>query len=379
MDLLEYQAKELFEEVGIPRLPSQKISNPQDLKGLTIPYPVVLKSQVHAGERQQAGGIRFASNTIDAVAAARSILHHSIQGEYPEIVLTETQYDPEGEFYVAVVLDRNACRPLLLGSTHGGSRPESNPESIEQVIVQSKFSPFYARHLAIKMGLTGKLMASVSATIENMYRLFARYDLDLVEINPLGVRSNGEVMALDGKVSVNERALGRHPNLVERLDDSDSKQTIEDVGELETIERDGNIAIISNGTGLTLATLDTLYQAGGRPASFLNLGGDATTRTTPDLLCDRLEHGLERVSRNPNVDVILVNLLGSAISRAGLSEAIANYIARQTHRSRPPHLVVRAINSDTEAIATSGIPRNVSFVETLDDAVLRAVSVLARV
>ena len=119
MDLLEYQAKELFEEVGLPVLPSQKISDPQDLKELKIPYPVVLKSQVRAGERKQAGGIRFASNTIDAVAAARSILHCSIQGEYPTIVLTEAQYERDREFYLAVVLDRNARRPVLLGSTQG--------------------------------------------------------------------------------------------------------------------------------------------------------------------------------------------------------------------------------------------------------------------
>lgn len=387
MDLLEYQAKELFEEVGLPVLPSQKISDPQDLKELKIPYPVVLKSQVRAGERKQAGGIRFASNTIDAVAAARSILHCSIQGEYPTIVLTEAQYERDREFYLAVVLDRNARRPVLLGSTQGGSRADLTPESIQQVHVRHKFSPFYARHLAIKMELTGETMASVSTVVEKMYGLFSRYDLDLVEINPLGIRANGEVMALDGKVSVNERALGRHPNLAQKLSDrsqlTEHSPTSEDAGEdpreLETIERDGNIAIVSNGTGLTLATLDTLYQAGGRPASILNIGGDAATRTTPEMLCDRLERGLERASQNPKIEAILVNLLGNAISPVRLRDIISTYIARQSSRNRLPHLVVRAVGNSIEEVTTGSIPRHVSFARTLDDAVLRAVSVLARV
>ncbi|MBE9039276.1 acetate--CoA ligase family protein [Oscillatoriales cyanobacterium LEGE 11467] len=383
MDLLEYQAKELFDEVGIPVLPSQKISDLQDLKELRIPYPVVLKSQVPVGERKQAGGIRFASNTIDAVAAARAILHCSIQGYSPKVVLAEAQYDRDREFYLAVVLDRNARRPVLLGSIHGGSRTDLTAESIEQVIVRHQFSPFYARQLAIKMGLTGETMASVSTTLEKMYRLFARYDLDLVEINPLGIRSNGEVMALDGKVSVNERALGRHPDLAKRLSDCSRQReihpTADNVGDLETIERDGNIAIVSNGTGLTLATLDTLYQAGGRPASFLNIGGDAATRTTPEMLCDRLERSLERVTQHPNVEVVLVNLLGNGISRDRLSQAISNYIAGRSPSSRPPHLVVRAVGGQTEEVATGVTSHHVSFVRTLDDAVLRAVSVLARV
>ncbi|MGB3560173.1 MAG: ATP-grasp domain-containing protein, partial [Geitlerinemataceae cyanobacterium] len=214
MDLLEYQAKELFRQVKIPVLPSQKINYPQELKALKIPYPIVLKSQVRAGGRAKAGGIKFAGNTIDAVAAAQAIFHLPIRGEYPEVVLAEAKYNAKREFYLAIVLDRCARRPMLLGSTQGGIDIDLTRSQMQHVLVCEQFSPFYARRLTQKMGLKGDEIEPVSSVIEKMYQLFLQNDLDLVEINPLGIRSNGEVMALDGKVSVNDSALDRHAMLV---------------------------------------------------------------------------------------------------------------------------------------------------------------------
>ena len=125
MDLLEYQAKELFREVGIPVLPSQRIDHPRDLKSLAISYPVVLKSQVPTGGRGRAGGIRFVENTIDAIASARSIFNLSILGQYPEVLLAEVRYDAEQELFLAVILDYALGRPVLLGSSHGGVNVEA--------------------------------------------------------------------------------------------------------------------------------------------------------------------------------------------------------------------------------------------------------------
>ena len=117
MDLLEYQAKEWFREIGIPVLPSQRIDRPRDLKGLKIPYPVVLKSQVRTGGRGKAGGVKIVTNTIDAIAAAQTIFNLPILGEFPEVLLAEAKYNSDREFYLAIVIDAVARRPLLLGAT----------------------------------------------------------------------------------------------------------------------------------------------------------------------------------------------------------------------------------------------------------------------
>jgi succinyl-CoA synthetase beta subunit len=213
MDLLEYQAKELFREVGIPVLPSQRIDHPRDLKRLEIPYPVVLKSQVPTGGRARAGGIRFVENTIDAIAAARAVFNLSILGQYPQVLLAESRYDAEQEFFLAVILDYSLGRPVLLGSPQGGINVEAVIEKMQRVVVEQEFSPFYARRLALKMGLQGNLIEVVSGIIQKMYQLFVQKDLDLIEINPLAINSTGEAMALDGKISANDYAIGRHGEL----------------------------------------------------------------------------------------------------------------------------------------------------------------------
>ena len=211
MELLEYQAKELFRIVGIPILPSLTIRDARKIKQLQIPYPVVLKSQVRSGGRGKAGGVKFVANTIDAIAAARSIFNLSILGEYPEVVLAEAHYNTERELFLAIVLDYDLRCPVLLGSAWGGMNTDSLLANLQQVAITEDFTLFYARHLAARMGLSGNLICSVSEIIAKMYRLFKEQDLDLIEINPLGVNAQGELMALDGKIKINDHALARQP------------------------------------------------------------------------------------------------------------------------------------------------------------------------
>jgi len=367
MDLLEYQAKELFRQVGIPVLPSQKINYPQELKALKIPYPIVLKSQVRVGGRAKAGGIKFAGNTIDAVAAAQAIFHLPIRGEYPEVVLAEAKYNAKREFYLAIVLDRSARRPMLLGSTQGGIHVNVTREQMQEVVVRDQFSPFYARRLTQKMGLTGEAIESVSSVIEKMYQLFFQNDLDSIEINPLGIRSNGEVMALDGKVAVNDDALDRHATLVSWIGTPDKTPPTPLPFDREIAEPDGNLAIVCNGAGLTLATLDLLYQAGGKPANFLNLGRDFPARPTALSFAERLEAGLVRVSENPRVKVVLVNLLGSVTAPDCLRKAIERYLERQSPSGRQPHLVLYGVGG--EAPEASFDAERVSTAATLEEAI----------
>jgi succinyl-CoA synthetase beta subunit len=371
MDLLEYQAKELFRQVKIPVLPSQKINYPQELKALKIPYPIVLKSQVRAGGRAKAGGIKFAGNTIDAVAAAQAIFHLPIRGEYPEVVLAEAKYNAKREFYLAIVLDRCTRRPMLLGSTQGGIDMDVTREQMHYVIVHDRFSPFYARRLTQKMGLTGEAIESVSSVIEKMYQLFLQNDLDLIEINPLGIRSNGEVMALDGKVSVNDGALERHETRVSGLGTPEKERRMPLLFDREIAEPDGNMAIVCNGAGLTMATLDLVYLAGGKPANFLDLGPDLSARPTALSLEERLELGLARVSENPRVKVVLINIVSEIASRERLTAVIDRYLDRQSREGRLVHLVF--YGGDGEATHPSFDVDRVSVVATLEEAIDRAV------
>jgi succinyl-CoA synthetase beta subunit len=382
MDLLEYQAKEWFREMGIPVLPSQRIDRPSDLKGLKIPYPVVLKSQVRTGGRGRAGGVKFVANTIDAIAAAQTIFHLPILGEFPEVLLAEAKYDVTREFYLAVVLDAAARRPLLLGSPQGGVDVESAPQLLQQVVVEQEFSPFYARRLAIKIGLQGALIQSVSDIVEKMYQLFAQKDLDLVEINPLGVSPSGELMALDGKVTVNDRAIARHPDIAvmaeKKASGANSRYPSGMLGSWEEVEPSGNVGILGNGAGLVMTTLDLVADAGSKPATCLNVGHGRNLNTSPLTFCDRLEQGLEFLRQNKSIQVVLVNIVGSVPTAVEIAEVIANFVQR--HEDRPnanktrfythfPRLIVRLAGSDLDLARERLAAVQVPLVENLDEAV----------
>ena len=384
MDLLEYQAKEWFREMGIPVLPSQRIDRPSDLKGLKIPYPVVLKSQVRTGGRGRAGGVKFVENTIDAIAAAQTIFHLPILGEFPEVLLAEAKYDAEREFYLAVVLDAAVRRPVLLGSPQGGVDVESSPELLQQVVVEQEFSPFYARRLTLKMGLAGTLIQSVSDIIEKMYQLFVQKDLDLVEINPLGVSSLDEVMALDGKVTVNDRAIARHPDIAvmaeKKANRANSQYPTAMVGSWEEVEPSGNIGILGNGAGLVMATLDLVTDAGSKPATCLNVGHGRSLNTSPLAFCDRLALGLEFLYQSKNIKVVLVNIVGSVPTALEIASVITNFVHRHEDppttktRSNPyPRLIVRLADLELEAAREQLKTVQVPLVENLDEAVEQTV------
>ncbi|MGD1809590.1 ATP-grasp domain-containing protein [Dapis sp. BLCC M126] len=402
MDLLEYQAKALFSEMGIPVLPSQRIDYPKDLKRLKIPYPVVLKSQVHTGERNSLGGIKFVENTIDAVAAAQTIFNLPIKDEYPEVLLAEAKYNADQELYLAVVLDPIVRRPVLLGSAQGGIDTETAMKNMQQVVVNQEFSPFYARRLMVKIGLQGKLIESVSHIVEKMYQLFVEKDLDLVEINPLGISPRGEVMALDGKVSVNDYALGRHPDLVNLVGKNISNNYAikqEQVKEIENnsllvtsnvnglssekiipdyrlklIELQGNIGILCNGEGLTMTTVDLVMQAQGKPANFLNIKlGDYLE--VKDSLRSQMFAALDLVSQKENVKVVLINVIGIVQTSDELITIIYEYFnkLRNIDQKKIPfvlRLLGGRISRARERL--SGLP--VEVMENLEDAVNKAVS-----
>lgn len=400
MDLLEYQAKALFSEIGIPVLPSQKIDYPKDLKKLKIPYPVVLKSQVHTEERNSLGGIKFVENTIDAVAAAQTIFNLPIKDKYPVVLLAEAKYNADQELYLAVVLDPIVRRPLIIASKQGGIDTETAMKTMQKVVVDQEFSPFYARRLMVKIGLEGKLIESVSHIVQKMYQLFLEKDLDLIEINPLGVSPKGEVMALDGKVSVNNYALGRHPDLgsiagqdisnnyaikqkeFKERDHSSllvmsninvaSSEKLISYYRLKFTELQGNIGILCNGEGLTMATVDMVIQAQGKPANFLNIKlGDYLE------LKDRYQMfaALDLITQKENVKVVLINVIGIVETSDELIDILYEYLNKfkSIYQARI-RFVFRLLGGKISKARERLLGLPVEVIENLEDAVSKAVS-----
>lgn len=393
MDLLEYQAKNLFRQVGIPVLPSQRIDRPQDIKHLTVPYPIVLKSQVYAGERAKAGGIRFVENTIDAVAAAQTLFNLQIHGQLPKALLAEAKYKPAQELYLAVVLNQTQGRPVLLGSAEGGVDVEANSQHMQQVVVDQSFSAFYARRLGVLMGLQGNLIRQISQVVERMYRLFMQCDLDWVEINPLAVDQDGAVMALDGKVSANDDALGRQtelaklrfsgtvepvPNLsADRLSPVApglSQTSLPTAGTMtpegmRLVELGGSIGILCNGAGLVMATVDMVRQAKGTPAFAMNIGSDALLMSLP--LEKRVALGLQAIQHRGDIKVVLLNLLYGRAECHEIGAAIAPFLTRRDGLRCP--VILRWSGRAKEAIEFPSHP-NLHVFEDLDAAIAKAVA-----
>ena len=375
MDLLEYQAKELFREIGIPTLPSQTIDDPRQIKQLQIPYPVVLKSQVRSGGRGKAGGVRFASNTIDAIAAPRTIFKLSILGEYPEVILAEAHYNSQQEIFLAIVLDYELKSPVLLGSAYGGMNVESLLANLQQVVVDDDFSLFYARRLTTQMGLSGGLIESVSQIIEKMYRLFVAKDLDLIEINPLGVNTQGELMALDGKITVNDSALSRHPEIAafnfsqkspstspSSLSQANVKNTSQvSVNWLNWQNDRGKIAIVCNSFDLALLTWDLICQRKKHPACAVTIVNHSLNQPTAiSSYGDRLEQILSKLISMPNIRVILLNIWETeAISREIIRKVMERAATALPQQLESKSKVQIASN---QALASKSFSSGVKFV-----------------
>ncbi len=402
MDLLEYQVKEWFGEIGIPVLPSQRIEHPTDLKRLKIPYPVVLKSQVHGDSRLKAGGVRFVETTIDAIAAAQNIFNLSIGGEFPELLLAEAKYNVEQEYYLAVVLDTVVCRPILLGSVQADIDWELDSEKMHHVVVEQEFSPFYARRLALKMGLKGSLMQSISTVIEKMYQLFIEKDLDLVEINPLAINRAGQVMALNGSVRVNDRAIARHPDIAKLATKISRRYSVEaengNIFDVNGSNVTGKIGILGNGVGSVLTTMDLVVYAGGKPGMCLNLRHASPIDTSPTTFRSRLEKALQILARDRTIKVILINLIGTIPQVSEFVEVIENCYLQQSptgsttqgsnrlgvngdHNGlQVPQLVIRLAGTDFELAKTDlkalQISKNlpITIADNLDTAVTEAVN-----
>jgi len=274
MKLFEYRGKELFDKYDIA-IPNGKLVNSEkDLSGLKFPF--VLKAQVPIGGRGKAGGIKSAENLNDAKEKFSQIMGMDIKGFTVWKVYAEEKVEIKKELYLSITLDRTKRMPLIMISGEGGMDIESVPDDKifkEWVNPLIGIQSFNIRNVVSKLKLEKEEVKGIAKVISKIYKMFREYDCELVEINPLIIRPDGSAMALDSKVNINDDAMFRHsdiaPELVELTElEKDAKQK-----GISFIQLDGDIGVIANGAGLTMATLDALTHYEGKGGVFLDLGG----------------------------------------------------------------------------------------------------------
>ena len=364
MDLYEYEAKRIFADFGIATPKGVRITKPEEFKNVTS-YPATLKCQVMAGGRGKAGGIQFAKDQKEGEEWAKKLLALEIKGSKTESLLVEPKVNIKREMYLAVTIDRQRGCPIFIGAAEGGIEIETS-NAIVTVPIPYPFQPYVARDLAKQLGLHGKLMNQVADAATKLYRAFEKLDLDLAEINPLVVTAEEEVLALDGKITVNDDALGRQEMFKgwqeKHMSDLPERERKSKSLGLNLVELDGNIGIICNGAGLTMATMDMVKNFGGEPGNFLDAGGGSDQKKTLE--------ALEIVNDNPNVKVILLNILGGITACDEVAGALVEFIKK--HPKTP--MVVRLRGNNQEIAEKMLADKGVKLYPELEDAVKEAVA-----
>lgn len=315
MRLFEYQAKELFKAYGLPVPNSILAKNVEEAEKAygKLSHPAVLKAQVLAGGRGKAGGVVVVADASEVKSQAQRIFSLSIGGEMPMALLVEESFPHLEEMYLSITLDRGERSFVVVAAKTGGVDVESVAGKVVKRLPLDGVDDGFANQVASELGLEPAMAAKFAPVLILLEKLAREKECELAEINPLAVGSGGELMPLDAKIIIDDSALFRHPEF--------SKIHPEDKFEGEAsrqgfafVHLDGDIAVVGNGAGLVLSTLDLVGDAGGRPACFLDLGGGAQK--------ERMEAALRLVNRLPNASRILVNIFGGITRTTDVAEAI---------------------------------------------------------
>ncbi|MEO8541181.1 MAG: ADP-forming succinate--CoA ligase subunit beta [bacterium] len=398
MKLHEYQARDLLAQNGVATTRGRVASTPSDARAIAqeLGGKVVVKAQIHAGGRgkgrlvsqsetaemfhklttdpdnnsgkvkgDRVGGVRLADSADEAEAAAAAILGKylvSIQtgaeGKLVKNVLIAEQTDIAKEYYLAAIIDGMQGSPLIMASAEGGQEIEvvahTNPEAIVRIPVNpaSGYEPYVGRTLAARLGFSGDQADQFAKVVEGLYKTLVATDASLVEINPLAVTTDGRVVAVDAKLTIDDNALYRHKDL-EALRDKDEEDPLEikaqELGVANFIKLEGNIGCVVNGAGLAMATMDAIKLAGGEPANFLDIG----TVNDPQ----RVVSALSVILDDPSVKAILVNIFGGMARVDIIAQGVIN--AHQQMKIDVP-VVMRLIGTNLaegeKLVEESGLP-----------------------
>ena len=376
MKIHEYQAKELFSKYSIPLLQRKVATNAQEARQAAheLGGRAVLKAQIHAGGRGKAGGVQVAATPEEAAELAQGLLGRNLvtpqtgpEGAPVNQVLVEELADIRRELYLAITIDRTQRAPVMLASPMGGVSIDevaaSSPEAIYTQIIDPLLGlmPFQARRLAAGLDLQGDPARAASQVMTALYRVFVDHDCTLAEINPLIVTGEGQVVALDAKIDLEDDSLFRHPEL-QSLRDSSQEDDLESKAAewgIAYVKLDGDVGCLVNGAGLAMATLDVANAAGATPANFLDVGGGATD--------ELVANAVEIILSDPKVTRVLVNIFGG-ILRCDL--AASGVVQAYQRKGSTLPLVVRLLGTNAEEgcniLEESGLP--VTFADSLAEA-----------
>ena len=395
MNIHEHQAKDLLRKYGVATSGGGAAFSPEEAEKIaaTIPTEVkVVKAQIHAGgrgkghfkekEAGEKGGVRFAKSPAEARALAEQMLNHTLvtiqtgeEGKQVNTVFVEQGLDIARELYLGIVVDRDAKGPVLIMSTEGGMEIEEvaahTPEKIlkEAFDVDLGLSPFQARKLAFKLGLEGTQIRSAEKFLTAVCKFFVKHDCSMAEINPLVVTKQGELVALDAKVSFDDNAAFRHEahKPLRDLSEENAAEVEAAATGLSFVKLEGNIGCLVNGAGLAMSTMDLIKLHGGQPANFLDVGGGANV--------DQVTQAFKILLADKNVKAVLVNIFGGIMKCDTIVEALL--VAYEKVGFNVP-LVVRLEGTNVEIardmLAKSG--RAIISANGLTDAAQKVVATL---
>ncbi|MGQ9680291.1 MAG: ADP-forming succinate--CoA ligase subunit beta [Candidatus Bathyarchaeia archaeon] len=375
MKLLEYEAKKVFRQYGIPIPQGGLARSPEEAEKVAweVGCPVVVKAQLPIGGRGRAGGIIFSNSPSEAAGAAERLLAMKLRDIPVSKLLVERKLSIEDEFYIGFTVDRGAKSYIALASSEGGVDIEEvavkSPEKIIKHLVDpfGGFHPHDARWMARQMGFSGTRLTELADIIMKLYGVAVSVDAELTEINPLALTPDG-FKAVDARLNIDNNALYRHQDLVERYREGElaelSPREIEarKLG-FSYVEMKGNIGVIGNGAGLTMATIDTVAFYGGNPGNFLDLGGGAPQ--------ERIEAAVSFVLSDPRITVLLVNILGGITRCDDTARGIVE--ARRRVKERK-FIVVRLMGTNEEEGRRILGKEDIESLDTMEEAAERAVS-----
>ncbi len=389
MDLYEYQAKELFALHSITTQVGKVVENENDAKKAAQEFnqAVVVKAQVKTGGRGKAGGVKLATNPEEALEKAKNILGLDIKGHIVKKILITPAEDIKEEYYVSFLLDRTNRTFLCMASVAGGMDIEEVAAKTPEKLAKIKINPLdgvdfnKALEIAKAAAIPQEVCEKAASLIEKMWNMFIQVDATLVEVNPLVRTNDDRIVALDGKVTLDDNASFRHPDFEKYIDvaNTDPLERAAKEKDLNYVKLEGSVGIIGNGAGLVMSTLDVVAYAGEKfggvkPANFLDIGGGASAQVMAD--------GLGIILSDPSVKSVFVNVFGGITA----CDAVANGIVQaleilktKSNISQRPIVVRLDGNNASEGlrILREAKPENVEIVDTMDHAASRAAQLAA--
>lgn len=376
MKLFEYEAKTMLAKYGIPTPQGGLATSTTQASEVAakLKPPFAVKAQVLVAGRGKAGGILFANSVEEAAKAASKLLNMQIKGIPVRSIWVEEKIQIKRELYFGITTDRSKQSYVAVASAVGGMEIEEiakkTPDKVIKVPVNPELGlrPFQTREIARKIGYAGNQISELARILENLYKVGMDNDAELIEMNPLVETNDGEFMAVDARIIIDDNALFRHQELKKRLLEGESELTPQELeamkNDLAYVKLDGNVGVIGNGAGLVMATLDTIQYYGGKPANFLDVGGGAPS--------EKIALSLKIVLSDPKVKALFINILGGITRCDEVAKGILE--AKEKVGVTKP-MVIRLVGTNEEEGKKILTEAGIHVLESMDEAAQRVVEI----